>query len=542
MSLAAGPRTRSVLIVLVVGVAVVFAAMYFYTALPRLVYPYDLDFDEDSILMQTLRLAQGLPVYIAPNAVFNPHVYMPLYFWLGSWLIRLSGPSLVPLRLLSLAATCATTFLIYWIAQRETNERWMALACAGLFLGGYRINGFWYELVRVDSLFVALMMGGLALGIYGRDSKTKLISAAFVLALAFFTKQGGAFIGVGFGIYLLVVHQNETAGLLSSQRQISAAPSSNERAQPHEPRRRVPGHVGALVLVGRRVLWFLVPFGLFTLVPLFALNGLTDGWFFYHVFFIGSADPIEISRVFNFTIFDLVGVMGGLVFMTLVTAFWIIRAQGWRGLLGAPWLVAIVLGVLVSGLGRARVGGNLNDRMPAYALLCIAPALLFKLWDGRDALRLNLFKLMPQTLLAAAILVQFALGVYYPPRYLPTSDMYASGASLIHRIATINGPVFVMMHPYYALLAGKATSTQMATLWYVRDRGAYPFPDDFVQRLQTKYYRAIISDESDFETEPALKELLAENYPSTELLAPADAPATTTGVVVRPMVVYRPKP
>lgn len=499
MSLAAGPRTRSVLIVLAVGVAVVFAAMYFFTALPRLVYPYDLDFDEDSILMQTLRLAQGLPVYIAPNAVFNPHVYMPLYFWLGSWLIRLSGPSLVPLRLLSLAATCATTFLIYWIAQRETNKRWMALACAGLFLGGYRINGFWYELVRVDSLFVALMVGGLVLGIYGQDSRTKLILAAFVLALAFFTKQGGAFIGVGFGIYLLV-------------------------------------------LAERRALWFLVPFGLLCLVPLFALNGLTDGWFFYHVFFIGSADPIEISRVFNFTIFDLVGVMGGLVFMTLVAAFWIIRAQGWRGLLGAPWLVAILLGVLVSGLGRARVGGNLNDRMPAYALLCLAPALLFKLWDGRDALRLNLFKLMPQNVLAAAILVQFALGVYYPPRYLPTSDMYASGASLIHRIATINGPVFVTMHPYYALLAGKATSTQMATLWYVRDRGAYPFPDDFVQRLQTKYYRAIISDESDFETEPALRELLAENYPPTELLAPADAPATTTGVVVRPMVVYRPKP
>jgi 4-amino-4-deoxy-L-arabinose transferase-like glycosyltransferase len=449
--------------------------------------------------METLRLAQGLPVYIAPNAVFNPHVYMPLYFWLGSWLLPITGARLIPLRLISLAATCATTVLIYWIARRETQNNWIALTSAGLFLGGYRINGFWYELVRVDSLLVMLIVGGLALGIYGRDCKTKLVLSAFVLALAFFTKQGGAFIGVGFGIYLLAV-------------------------------------------AGRRALGFLVPFGLFTVVPLFALNGLTDGWFFYHVFFIGSADPIEIGRIFNFMTGDLVGVMGGLVFMTLVAAFLMIRTHGLRGLFDESWLVAIVVGVLISGLGRARVGGNLNDRMPAYTLLCLAPALLFRTWEKTDTLRLNLFKVKPETVLAAAILVQFALGIYYPPRYIPTPEMYTSGASLIQRIAAIDGPVFVMMHPYYALLAGKATSTQMATLWYVRDRGAYPFPDDFVQRLQTKYYRVIISDESDFETEPALKELLAENYPSTELLPPADGPPTTTGVVVRPMVIYRPKP
>ena len=50
----------------------VFALMFFITVAPRLTYRYDLDFDEDSILMQSLRVADGLPVYIAPNAEFTP--------------------------------------------------------------------------------------------------------------------------------------------------------------------------------------------------------------------------------------------------------------------------------------------------------------------------------------------------------------------------------------------------------------------------------------------------------------------------------------
>ena len=135
-----------------VSAAVFFAAMYVVTAIPRILYPYDLDFIEDSLLMQALRFAQGQPVFVPPNADFDPHVYMPLYAWLGGLLFNITGPSFVPLRLLSFGATLATASLIYWIAHRESGLRWIAMTCAGLLLGGYRISGFWYELARVDSL------------------------------------------------------------------------------------------------------------------------------------------------------------------------------------------------------------------------------------------------------------------------------------------------------------------------------------------------------------------------------------------------------
>src|SRR5262245_26431433 len=111
---------RSPWAMLALAVALIFSGMYLLTALPRLAYAYDLDFVEDSMLLQSLRFARGLPVFVPPSADFVPHIYMPLYTWLGGLLFRLTGPGLAPLRLLSLAATLVTTCLIFYITRRES--------------------------------------------------------------------------------------------------------------------------------------------------------------------------------------------------------------------------------------------------------------------------------------------------------------------------------------------------------------------------------------------------------------------------------------
>jgi hypothetical protein len=242
--------------------------------------------------------------------------------------------------------------------------------------------------------------------------------------------------------------------------------------------------------------------------------------------------------------------MAALTLMAIVAAVLEARQAGWRLWLRQPWLLGIALGIVISGLGRVRVGGNLNNRMPAYALLCLAPALWARLGSGLPPLRLGritwpalerVWNRWPQWGLAAAVLVQFGLGVYNPARYIPTAAMRQSGDRLIQRIAAIPGPVLVMMHPFYAQLAGKAPSTQIATLWYVRERGALPLPLDFVGRFQSHYYAAIISDQGPFETEPDLQGLLNSYYVQAAALGPNDAPPTMTGVVVRPQLVYAPR-
>jgi hypothetical protein len=202
------------------------------------------------------------------------------------------------------------------------------------------------------------------------------------------------------------------------------------------------------------------------------------------------------------------------------------------------------------------VGGAMNNLMPAYAFLCVAPALFFaelRAWlptmerrrEMREPARLSSLVLRlatyPATFIAALILVQFALGAYNPFRFIPSVEMRASGDRLIEHIAAIDGEVFVTMHPYYALLAGKQPSAQIAMVWHGRERGTLPLPADLVSRIQARYYAAILSDETLFETDPPLLELIEANYVRGETLDASDAPHTMTGMFSQTRVEYVPR-
>ena len=476
---------------LAVLAAVTFAAMYVFTAIPRILYPYDLDFIEDSMLMQSLRFAQGLPVFAAPSAEFVAHVYMPLYTWLGGWLLKLTGPGFVPLRLLSLSATLTTAAIIFYIARRESGFTWLGLASAGLYLGGYRLSGFWYELVRVDSLYVTLAITGAMLGVYSKSTKGILASAA-TLALAFFTKQTGLAFAVGVAAYLFLA-------------------------------------------LGKRAALFVGAFVVIAVTPLITINLQTGGWFFHYVFSGASSNTVEIGRAFRYIAVELFGVMAGLSLMALIAALMIFRRIGSRAVREQPWLMMILVAVIVSGVGRSSVGGNLNNLMPAYAFLCLAPAISSREW------REHLLPEWHTPVLATAIILQLALGVYNPLRYIPTAEMRQSGDRLIEKVRAIDGEVLVLMHPYYALLAGKEPAVQVALIWYEKQWQDVPFPKDFVERIQSQYYAAIISDETLFETDPDVQRLITTYYSPTGTLAASESPPAVTGMFARPTVIYTPK-
>jgi 4-amino-4-deoxy-L-arabinose transferase-like glycosyltransferase len=477
---------------LVVLIALAFIGLYLLTALPRIFYPYDLDFIEDSLLMQSLRVANGLPIFVPPSVDFVPHLYMPLYSWLGGLLIKIFGVGYAPLRLLSFAATIASAVMIYLIVRRESGQRWIAFVCAGLFLGGYRISGFWYELVRVDSLFVALSLGGCALGIYAGRSNRRLMLAAIVLTLAFFTKQTSLLFGVALAFYLLIT-------------------------------------------IGRRVWLFIGAYAIFVFGSLVVINALTDGWFIYHTFAIAASDPIEGGRIINYLQFELFGVMALLSVMAIIVGGLSWHRLRLQALRNRPWLIVIGAAAIISGVGRASAGGNVNNLMIVYAFLCLSPALLWRETESRGRSK-TWSRLIP-----IGLVLQFMLGVYNPLRYIPTSEMRQAGDRLIQRIAAIDGEVYVAMHPYYAWLAGKQPSAQLATIWYGRQHGQLPLPDDFVARLRDRYYAAIISDESFFEVDPPVQQLFAQYYRPLARLDVSEAPTTLTGLVVGPQLIYVPK-
>jgi len=476
-----------------------FAVMYLVAALPRVFYPYDLDFIEDSILMEAQRFALGLPVYVAPSMTFIPHVYMPFYLWVGGWLIKIAGMGYAPLRLLSLAATLLTAGLLGYIAGRESKQPWLGWASAALYLAGYRISGFWYELARVDSLFVALSLLGLVIGIYrpARLKGTAPVVSAIVLALAFFTKQTALAFGACMAVYLLITAARQAWIFMA-------------------------------VLVGLVV-------GGFALI-----NWSTGGWFYFHVVTVAGADQVELGRVVHYATLEVFGLMAGLSVLAVIAGVLSLRRNGLSLLQREPWLLAMGTAVVLSGTARASVGGNVNNLMPVYALLCLAPALLWKTVGAE-----KIFGAETQTrwqwLVGGAILIQLALGVYYPPRYIPSEAMRSAGDRLVEKIRAYNGPVLVMLHPYYVWLAGKQPSAQLPTLWSLHFWLHEPLLPDFVERIQSHYYTAIISDESPTELDPDIQALLTSYYTVAEKIDKAESPFSPVGMPVRPQVVYLPK-
>lgn len=475
--------------------AAIFGLAFIALAAARLVYPYDLDFIEDGILMGAFRVASRQSVYVPPNADFVPHVYMPLFSWLGGGLLALFGGGYVPLRGLSVAATASTAGLVFWLVRRESGQVWLGLVCAGLFLGGYRISGFEYDLARVDSLAVALTVGGLAADTAARNSRWGLVAAGVLLALAFLSKQTALFFGVALGLYLTLT-------------------------------------------IGRRAWQVGLPFLLLTVGPVLALQFYSDGWFLFTTFTIAGINPVEWQRVVHFATVDLFGLMGGLAVMALGAAALVWRRAGWRGIARQPWFWWLLLGVAVSGLGRASVGGNINNRMMGYALLCLSPGLLWRAWP--DSLPRGGNRRI--VVISALILLQFGLGAYNPWRYFPSAKMRRSGDRLVESLADAPGEVLVLMHPYYAQLAGKPPSAQIAAMWHARERGSLPLPSDFAARIEQRHYALVVSDESLFETEPALRELLERTYIRAGDVPSELSPPTMSGLVVRPRVWFTPAP
>jgi hypothetical protein len=127
----------------------------------RLTLPLDLEWMEGGVLVHAYRLAQGKPICVPPSLDFVPFLYPPRYpallaalgavFPLGYTLGR-------AVSLVALALACAT---LPWICVGLTTERqprWIAglVGIAGAVVSGFTFSGSFYDLVRVDSLVLAL--------------------------------------------------------------------------------------------------------------------------------------------------------------------------------------------------------------------------------------------------------------------------------------------------------------------------------------------------------------------------------------------------
>ena len=456
---------------------------YIGVALMRMRYPYELEWMEGAIVEQVRHVAAGHRLYVAPSIDFIPFQYPPLFFYAGALVSKVAGVGFLPLRLLSFLASLGCFAIIFAMVRKESGSTQGAFLAVSLFAACFRADGAWYDLARIDSLCLVLVLGAAYLVRFHAARRASL-AAVILLALAFFTKQSALLIAVPLLGYLVVRSWRE----------------------------------GALALTVFAALVGLATWG---------LDRAHHGWFIYYVFRMPARmqrlDPVSV----NFWRED---VLGPLPIAFAMSVGYTLRRISRDVIRQAMFYPLLALGMVGSAwLSMLHAGAYYNNLMPAYAVI----SMLF----GLAAAEVMLGSYVP-VLCAVQLLLLF----YDPRLEVPPARSRDAGDRLVSLIAATPGDVLLPQHGYLAAVAGKRSFAHSMAVYDVLRAGS---PNDasrlvaqYEQAFSERRFGAVIVDRLD----PWMGEPLERSYRrSGAAIADTDAFWPVTGLRIRPEWLYLPR-
>ncbi len=402
-------RARTLAATLLIGAGGAYVLAYLFVAFSRMGYPFELEWMEGGMVDHVRRVLSGLPVYAKPSIEFVSFLYPPLYYEAAAVFAFVLGPGFLPLRLLSFVSSIGVFVLLFQIVRRESGSVLAGAVAVGLFAATYDRVGGWFDIARLDSFYLMLLLGGVSVLRTSR-SAWGASAAGVLLSAAFLTKQSALVIVAPLLLYCVVAEL-----------------------------RRAPWFAGTLAL-GMGGVSFL-------------LDRSSAGWFHYYCFTLPSRHPRIDGGPAAFFTADL---LPALPLATALAGFYVamrLRGRGARTRLFFPLLAAGMIGS--SWSVRNMVGAEVNNLLPAFAAVALLAAL--GLHELRFRAQAGEAVVWRRIALAAelAILAQLVFLAYDPRKHIPTPADRAAGEKLVARLKTIPGEIFAPHHGYLTRLAGK---------------------------------------------------------------------------------------
>ena len=473
-------------------VAFAYVAMFIAVVSFRLVYPFELERLEGAAADEVARILSAQPLYVRPSFAFVPFLYTPLYFEVAALLARCIGFGLLPLRIVSLAASVGSFLLIFMLVHRETRNRPISVLSVCLFIATYRASGMWFDVGRVDALLLFLLLATLYLLRVSR-SLAGFAAAGVVFALAVLTKQTAL-------VFLspLVLYR-----CWQDRRALACA--------------------AAAVLTLALAVFLIEPQGV---------------WFRYYAMTLAGHQGWSPHRLWQFWIVDMVATLP----VASALGVWLARRAG-RSPDERRWhrfyVVTTVSLIAGSWLARVNRGGFSNVLLPAYAALAICFGLgLHQVFLSREA---GLIRWSPARIYAAC-LVQFLLLAYVPWHQVPSSQDLATGWAVVRTIRQVHGDVWVAGHGHLARLAGKAahpTVVPIADVMAVNDVHGRDLLEELSGLLRDGRFGAVLLDAP---IAPLTASLERCYGPVEKLLSESVSFRPIVGGGTRPELMYRRKP
>ena len=408
----------------------------------RLTYPLDLEWMEGGVLVHAQRLAAGQGIYIPPSVDFIPFLYTPLYPALLALLSFVLPLGYTLGRVVSLLAFAAALAAIVLAPAGEASGRrrklFLALpgiGGAGVVAASFAFTGNFYDLVRSDSLALALEAWALLLALRGRTRGSTLV-AGLLIALGFFAKQTATIVGIGIGLGLLVA--NLRRGLLYGAAAAAALAAG----------------IGLLLATSR-------------------------GWFWTYIFKLHQSHAFRKDAVTDVAWPLTQQFLWPLFLALLLATVGLALSRKLRRSDAILWAVALA-GEVSALIGFATQWADSNAFIPAvffpaFAAAVLVARLVLVAVDGRK-----------WGAVAVAVVVALLLGaqslhtlppapVRGPggrwPTYLgwpklgrslplaasavPSAQDRAAARRLLDELRALPGPLFIPFHTYYGVLAGK---------------------------------------------------------------------------------------
>lgn len=397
----------------------------------RLTYPGDFEWMEGATLVSAMRVRDGLPLYSTPSPDWIPFIYPPLHAWILGALAQVVPLGYSMGRAVSIVSFVASCGALAYAARQEGARSALVVGCIGLFVGTYENSGTFFDLVRTDSLSMALLGWSLALG--AGLSRRSHIASGLVLALAFMSKQHVAMFG------------------------LVMAPAL------------------AVRFGWRRGLEFGLAAALPALLFVVAMNVVSDGMFFRFLIEVPATHGMVSERLFPGAQLEVWKSAPITLTAGLVAGLWIWR----RGY----WSAVSAMALLVVSLMRGHTGGYLNVLIPMMWVVSLWPALTMRQLRWAWAPHVGL----------ALVAAQLWQGRADLKKYQPQPGDVAELAKLIDELRALPEPLLMPHAPYYPVLAGKKPSFGLITLWDI-DHDGGPFRSG-VKRIReaiTDHYWASI--------------------------------------------------
>jgi hypothetical protein len=480
---------------------------YLAIALARLGYPFPLEVLESNSLVEVHRILAGQPLYSAPTVSYVPDGYPPLYFAVSAAAASVLGQSYLALRLVSLVSSLACFAVVARCVQRETASTAAGLAAAGLLAATYFATGNWFDVARVDSLFLALSIAGLYAARWMRSRRGAIV-AGLLLGAAFLTKQ--------------------TA--LAEGAAVLAAVAAGPRRQ-----LAIPAALAYAAVLAASTL---------------TLGLASHGWYLYYAFQQMSQHGLSLDAAGQFWAGYLLPTLGIAVAAVLL---------GVRRLPLA--LLAGCVALVVEGWAAlVHTGGGVNDLLPAYLAVAVLAGLALggraDVAPGRGAGSVAWVPAMTGSPAKAAwratgaagalVIAQLAVLTmgFHPGRAIPAGADRAAGLRLAAGVRALGGTIAIPADPALALTAGlPAIEDQFAAVDVLRASDPVP-KSDFARSIAAEVaamrFTAIITElDGDLRGFPADLPRYYHRCPQMPLLGIPPAPFRRTAAI-QPVSVWLP--